>query len=112
MSCGSHTSVGNLGKSLLWWLLISVHPSAVGYFQSIMSLHSLKIFKIFIRCEPHAHASYLNIIILEVICMSHLQLIARVLHCSHCWFIQTLCRWSDVNQINPNLSVLYDVSRL
>jgi len=113
MSCGSHTSVGNLGKSLVWWLLISVHPSAVGYFQSVTSLRSLKIFKIAICCEPHAHASYLNIIILlQATCMNRLQLIAHDLHCSHCWFIQTLFCWLNVNQINPNLSILYDVSRL
>ena len=113
MSCGKHTSPGNLDKSLIWWLLISVHPSAVGYFQSIMSLRSLKTFKIAILCEPHAHASYLNIVILsEAICMSLLQLIAHDLHCSYCWFIQTLFCWSNVNQINPNLSILYDVSRL
>jgi hypothetical protein len=91
MSCGRHTSVGNLGKSLIWWLLISVHPSAVGYFHSIMSLRSLKIFKIAVRCEPHAHANYLNIIILlEATCMSRLQLTAHDLHCSYLWFIQTL----------------------
>jgi hypothetical protein len=70
---------------------VAVHPSAVGYFQSVMSLSSLKIFKIAIRCEPHAHASYLNIIILlEATCMSRLQLIAHDLHCSYCLFIQTL----------------------
>lgn len=84
MSCGSHTSVGNLGKSLIWWLLITVHPSAVGYFQSIMSLHSIKIFKIAVCCKPHAHASYLSVVIvLEATCMSRLQLVAHDLHCSY-----------------------------
>lgn len=113
MSCGSHTSGGNLGNSLIWWLLISVHPSAVGYFQSIMSLRSLKIFKIAIRCEPYAHASYLNIfILLEATCMSRLQLIAHDLYCSHCWFTQTVFCWSNVKQINTNLSILYEVSGL
>lgn len=87
--------------------------SAVGYFQSIMSFCSLKIFKIAIHCEPHAHANYLNIIILlEATCMSRLQLIAHDLHCSYCWFIETLFCWSNVNQINPNLSILYDISGL
>jgi hypothetical protein len=44
--------------------------------------------------------------------MSRLQLIAHDLHCSYCLFIQTLFCWSNVNQINPNLIILYDVSHL
>jgi len=40
-----------------------------------MSLCSLRIFKIAIRCEPHARESYLNIIIiLEATCSSLLMI--------------------------------------
>lgn len=42
MSFGSHTTGGNLGKRLILWLLISVHPSAICYFQLVTSLLHLE----------------------------------------------------------------------
>ena len=53
-------------KSLhIWWLLISVHPATVGYFQSVISLLSLENFLKCLSWSACVQVNCLNIVLYE-----------------------------------------------